>query len=88
MHYAAMSGQALCVKLLTYRLCMGSIKNRQGHLPNKIALLMKKEQQTKSAKKTFQQAAKFAKKATRLENNHKVGPAFYSSEVYSFTFML
>ncbi|XP_075254402.1 ankyrin repeat and EF-hand domain-containing protein 1-like isoform X3 [Convolutriloba macropyga] len=75
MHYAAMSGQALCVKLLTYRLCMGSIKNRQGHLPNKIALLMKKEQQTKSAKKTFQQAAKFAKKATRLENNHKLDPS-------------
>lgn len=72
MHYAAMGGHAMCVKFLAYRMCAGSVKNKQGMLASKVALLLKKEQSSKAIKKEFTKCSKFAKKASKLENSHKI----------------
>ncbi|XP_063710850.1 ankyrin repeat and EF-hand domain-containing protein 1-like isoform X2 [Symsagittifera roscoffensis] len=74
LHYAAMSGHQLCVKLLAFRMCPGSVKNKQGLLASKIALIMKKEQETKADKKQFQLCSKWAKKAAKLEAAQKIKP--------------
>ena len=74
-----MSGHQLCVKLLAFRMCPGSVKNKQGLLASKIALIMKKEQETKADKKQFQLCSKWAKKAAKLEAAQKVGLQFLLS---------